>query len=63
MSRVGRVPAKDCRNFLEFPQFNKPKHDGLTQLVILMDRWLGFLFALLFIGECQAKTLMKLSFS
>ncbi len=32
----------DCRSFLEFLQFNKPKYDGLTQLVILIDSWLGF---------------------
>jgi hypothetical protein len=49
----------DCRSFLDFLQFSEPKYDGLTQLVILMDSWLGFLF----IGECQAKTLMKLSLS
>jgi len=52
----------DCRSFLEFLQFSESKYDGSTQLVILMDSWLGFLFVL-FIGECQAKTLMKLSLS
>jgi hypothetical protein len=51
----------DCRSFSEFLRFNEPKYDGLTQLVIPMDSWLGFLFALLLIGECRAKTLMKLS--
>jgi len=61
ISGVDRVPAMDCRGFSEFPQFNEPKYDGLTQLAIPMDRWLGFLFVLLFIGECRAKTLMKLS--
>ncbi|MHC4123807.1 MAG: hypothetical protein ACYSSI_09565, partial [Planctomycetota bacterium] len=29
-------------SFLEFLQFNELKCDGLTQLVILMDSWLGF---------------------
>jgi hypothetical protein len=46
----------ECRNFLEFLQLNEPNYDGLTQMVILMDRYLGC-----FIGECQAKTLIKIS--
>jgi len=54
---VDRVPAMDCRSFLEFLQFNEPKYDGLTQLVILMDSWLGFLFTCFIIGECRAETL------
>jgi len=36
----------DCRTFLEFLWFTKPKYDGLTQPVIPMDSLLGFLFAL-----------------
>jgi len=55
------VPAMDCRSSLEFLQFNEPKYEGLTQLVILlMDSWLGFLFIHFIIGECKAKTLRKL---
>ncbi len=49
----------DCRIFLEFLQFNEPKYDVLTQLVILMDSWLGFLFTRFIIGECRAETLRK----
>jgi hypothetical protein len=57
---VDRVPAMDCRSFSEFLWFNEPKYDGLTQLVIPMDSWLGF-FIYLIIGKCRAKTLIKLS--
>lgn len=42
ISGVDRVPAMDCRSFSEFLWFNEPKYEGLTQLVIPMDRWLGF---------------------
>ena len=59
ISGVGRVPAMDCRIFLESLQFNEPKYDGLTQLVILMDSWLGF-FVDFIIGERRARTLIKL---
>jgi len=43
-SGVDRLPAMDCRSFLELPQFNEPKYDGLTQLAIAIDRWLGFFY-------------------
>jgi len=39
---VERVPAMDCRSLSELSQFNEPEYDGLTQLVIPMDSWLGF---------------------
>jgi hypothetical protein len=32
----------DCKNFLALPQFSKPKHIGLIQLVISTDSWQGF---------------------
>jgi len=60
ISGVDRVPAMDCRSFSEFLWFNEPRYDGLTQLVILMDSWLGF-FIYSIIGECRAKTLIKVS--
>jgi hypothetical protein len=52
MSGVGRVPAMDCRIFSELPQFSESKY---TQLVILMDRWLGFLFVLLLSANARQK--------
>jgi len=63
ISGVDRVPAMDCRSFSEFLWFNEPRYDGLTQLVILMDSWLGFFIYTLIgiIGECRAKTLIKVS--
>lgn len=60
ISGVDRVPAMDCRSFSKFLWFNEPKYDGLTQLVIPMDSWLGF-FIYFIIGECRAKTLIKVS--
>jgi len=60
ISGVDRVPAMDCRSFSEFLWFNEPRCDGLTQLVIPMDSWLGF-FIYFIIGECRAKTLIKVS--
>lgn len=59
ISGVDGVPAMDCRVFLEFPQFNEPKYDGLTQLVILNGWPAGFLFTQFVIGECRAKALME----
>jgi len=63
ISSMEAVRAMDCRSFLESLRFNELKCDDLTQLTILLDRRLGFLFAKIFIGERRAKTLMKLSIS
>ncbi len=53
----------DCRSFLESLRFYELKYNNLTQLPILLNRRLGFLFVKFFIGERRAKTLMKLSIS
>ncbi|MBW7990942.1 MAG: hypothetical protein FVQ84_13130 [Planctomycetes bacterium] len=57
---IDRIPAMDCRSFSKFLRLNKPRFDGLTQLVILMYNRLGFSFIPL-IDKIGAKTLIKLS--
>jgi hypothetical protein len=42
---VDRIPARDCRGFLEFLQFNEPRYADLTQLVVLMDSKTRFFVA------------------
>lgn len=46
ISSVEAIPAMDCRSFLESLPFNELKYNDLTQLVILMDSWLGFFICL-----------------
>jgi len=50
---VDRMPAMECRIFLYSYWFIKPSFAGLTQLVILMESLLGFLFTPITKQSCK----------